>query len=537
MTQKTALKILETGVNVFLTGEPGAGKSHTVREYVERARGRELTVALTASTGIAATHIGGMTIHAWSGLGIRKSITRAECQDLASNATVRRRVKGAQVLIIDEISMLDAGMLEALDLICRVLRDSNEPFGGVQLVLVGDFFQLPPVTRAGEAPARFAFEARAWQAANLTVCYLSEQHRQEDASFLELLGAIRRGLVTDGHLELLEKRRRVSKNEEITKLFSHNADVDRINTDHLRTLTGKERTYTMTTYGSAKIVEALKKGCLSPEVLKLKVGARVMLTRNSPAQGFVNGSLGVVKGFDPEATWPVVELLSGKTVTVEPEMWSAEGDGASLAAIRQVPLRLAWAITVHKSQGMSLDGAFIDLSGAFAYGQGYVALSRVRSLKGLFLGGLNTRALAVDPVVLEKDSEFRAASEAAAREAVNLPDSVKLAPRPASARKVKAPRWTETLALINEGQSIQVVALVRARTVGTILEHLEEARTLNLLTPAVVKGLKKEGASLVGAVGPVFKKQTVPGLKPVFEHFQGMYSYDELKIAEWLLSL
>lgn len=565
MTQADALDILKTGANVFLTGEPGAGKSHTIREYVKFLQSRGVAPAMTASTGIAATHISGMTIHSWSGLGIRKFITRRECKELATNSTYGKRIRTASVLIIDEISMLDAAMLDSVDMVCRVVRDSDLPFGGIQIVLVGDFFQLPPVTRHDEPPARFAFAARSWDDANLTVCYLSEQHRQEDPVFLDILAALRRGSLTEDHVETLHGRRCMSDDRDITKLYSHNADVDRINTDRLRMLLAKEKTYTMTTAGSPKLVEQMKRGCLSPEKLMLKIGARVMFTRNNPAEGYVNGSIADVVDFDRESGYPVVQMKTGRMVCVEPGMWSVDGDGgAPLATLRQLPLRLAWAMTVHKSQGMSLDGAFIDLGTAFAYGQGYVALSRVRSLTGLFLGGLNARSLEVDPVVLERDEEFRAQSLAAETVLANRSDVERKADADAfiyacggkkeaivketidalsayfpskPAKKAKEPKWTETLALIIGGKSITDVAKERSRTVGTIVGHLEEVRTLDKLPNDVFDRLRNDVKDIHAAVAPVIIELKTRGrfLRPVFDHFQGKYSYDDLRIIQWLV--
>ena len=565
MTQADALDILKTGANVFLTGEPGAGKSHTIREYVKFLQSRGVAPAMTASTGIAATHISGMTIHSWSGLGIRKFITRRECKELATNSTHGKRIRTASVLIIDEISMLDAAMLDSVDMVCRVVRDSDLPFGGIQIVLVGDFFQLPPVTRHDEPPARFAFAARSWDDANLTVCYLSEQHRQEDPVFLDILAALRRGSLTEDHVETLHGRRCMSDDRDITKLYSHNADVDRINTDRLRMLLAKEKTYTMTTAGSPKLVEQMKRGCLSPEKLVLKIGARVMFTRNNPAEGYVNGSIADVVDFDRESGYPVVQMKTGRMVCVEPGMWSVDGDsGAPLATLRQLPLRLAWAMTVHKSQGMSLDGAFIDLGTAFAYGQGYVALSRVRSLTGLFLGGLNARSLEVDPVVLERDEEFRAQSLAAETVLANRSDVERKADADAfiyacggkkeaivketidalsayfpskPAKKAKEPKWTETLALIIGGKSIMDVAKERSRTVGTIVGHLEEVRTLDKLPNDVFDRLRNDVRDIHAEVAPIIIELKTRGrfLRPVFDHFQGKYSYDDLRIIQWLV--
>ena len=414
MTQEQALTILKTGANVFLTGEPGAGKTYVINRYVAWLRERGIEPAITASTGIAATHVGGMTIHAWSGVGIKKALSEWELEALMEREPLVRRVRAAKVLIIDEVSMLDANLVTLVDRALVHVRGSDKPFGGLQVVFVGDFFQLPPVSK-GEAAA-FAFASPAWDDANPLVCYLSEQHRQDDGLFLQLLAAMRSGALEDEHRELLRTRyQQGGAPANATRLYPHNEDVDRLNAEALGRIENAARVYQMRTSGSSTLVEALKRGCLSPETLTLKEGASVMFTRNNFEHGYVNGTLGRVEGWSP-AGWPQIRLSryggagSGKLIEAEPEEWRIEDGNRVLAQITQVPLRLAWAMTVHKSQGMSLDAAVMDLSGAFEYGQGYVALSRVRTLEGLFLLGFNERALAVHPQILARDQAFRAAS-------------------------------------------------------------------------------------------------------------------------------
>lgn len=412
MTQDQALTILKTGANVFLTGEPGAGKTYVVNQYVSWLRERGIEPAITASTGIAATHVGGMTIHAWSGVGIKKSLSDWELEALMEREPLVRRVRGAQVLIIDEVSMLDANLLTLVDKALTTLRGSDRPFGGLQVVFVGDFFQLPPVNKERER-SQFAFESGAWEDANPLTCYLHEQHRQDDGMFLGLLGAMRQGELEDEHRELLKTRHETGElPEDATRLYTHNEDVDRINEEALSRIETPLKVYRMRSSGSTTLVEALKRGCLSPEALSLKEGAAVMFTRNNFEHGYVNGTLGTVVGWS-DAGWPKVATRSGKVIEAEPEDWQVADGNRVLAQITQVPLRLAWAITVHKSQGMSLDAAVMDLSDAFEYGQGYVALSRVRNLGGLYLLGINERALAVHPDILARDQAFRAASMSA----------------------------------------------------------------------------------------------------------------------------
>jgi ATP-dependent DNA helicase PIF1 len=422
MTQEQALQILQTGANVFLTGEPGAGKTYTINRFVAWLRERGIEPAITASTGIAATHIGGMTIHSWSGIGVRSELTEWDLEALLEREPLVRRVRSTHVLILDEVSMLSAQTLTLVDQALRVLRGSEQPFGGMQVIFVGDFFQLPPVTRK-EVPlleSVFACESRSWAEANPLCCYLSEQHRQEDAEFLELLGALRKGAITAAHKATLRSRAALPPASVRTTLYPHNADVDRINDEELSRLDAPLRVHSMASEGGKTLVEALKRGCLSPETLALKEGALVMFTRNNFEKGYVNGTLGEVVGYS-EGGFPLVRTRQGLQIEAAPEEWRIDDRARTLAKISQVPLRLAWAITIHKSQGMSLDAALMDLRQAFEYGQGYVALSRVRSLAGLYLSGFNERALMVHPQIIERDEDFRTASAAAAEAFAAIP--------------------------------------------------------------------------------------------------------------------
>ncbi len=428
MTQAEALTILKTGASVFLSGEPGAGKTHTINEYVRYLRDRNIEPAITASTGIAATHIGGMTIHSWSGIGIRRTLDRYDLDKLASNEYIVKRVRRTNVLIIDEVSMLHADMLDMVDAVCREVRQVGEPFGGMQVILVGDFFQLPPISKQEEPTVRqgslmqnspstvFAYGASAWERLKPVVCYLSEQHRQDDQDFLSVLSAIRKNAVADVHIDHILGRQVAYDDvpENITKLFSHNANVDEVNSIALGRISSSAKSFEMTSGGNDMLVATLKKGCLSPETLELKVGASVMFTKNNPKEGFVNGTLGTVVDFDRDNGYPVVMVRGSRSITAEPMDWTVEENGKVRAEITQVPLRLAWAMTVHKSQGMSLDAAVMDLSGVFEYGQGYVALSRVRRLSGLYILGMSDRALQVHPEILAMDETFRRMSDEAA---------------------------------------------------------------------------------------------------------------------------
>jgi hypothetical protein len=426
MTQQEALSILKTGANVFLTGEPGSGKTHTINQYADYLRSKDIEASITASTGVAATHLGGMTIHSWSGIGIKTKLDKRDLGKIVSNEYITKRVRRAKVLVIDEVSMLSPETLSMVDAICREIKQSSDPFGGIQVVLVGDFFQLPPVVKfeaedngqgelIDEPSARFAYDSPAWKQANPTVCYLTEQYRQDDRDFLAILSAIRRNAFDSNHLCRIETRK-ISRHEApdgVPKLFSYNVDVDRVNNEILAKLSGGPREFIMSSEGPNALVAALQKGCLSPEKLVLKIGAAVMFTKNNQKEGFVNGTLGTVLGFDKESGCPIVKTRNERRIEVQPMDWTVEENGKVRAKIVQMPLRLAWAITVHKSQGMSLDEAVIDLSNVFEFGQGYVALSRVRRLSGLHLLGWNEHAFQVHPEVLAKDESFRLASNEA----------------------------------------------------------------------------------------------------------------------------
>lgn len=567
MTQDTALKILQTGANVFLTGEPGSGKTHTLNRYAGWLREHGIEPAVTASTGIAATHIGGMTIHSWSGIGVRKDLSNYDLDSIASNERVVKRISRANVLIIDEASMLSADTLAMAERVCRHVRGKDAPFGGLQVVLVGDFFQLPPIVpRKAAASARlgfdtdeegalapFAFCSRAWEGLNPLVCYLSEQHRQDDAPFRALLASVRSGRIDKRAYEMLTLRRTNEKSAppNLPRLYTHNADVDRVNDDRLAVIAGKARHFEMTSRGPERLVAGLMRGCLSPEDLALKVGARVMFTKNNPDGSFVNGTLGEVESFEKGGT-PLVRTFAGRRISVEPMEWIIADGTRILARITQLPLRLAWAITVHKSQGLTLDGAVMDLSQAFEYGQGYVALSRVRSLSGLHLLGVNERALAVHPEISAQDRNFKLSSAGARKafEAMPEKEHAKLARnfivasggKPEGGLRASAPKSAPriptievTLALLKNGSSLAKIAKERSLAESTVLGHVLKLYALERITRDDVAPLVSERlTSALPIIHAAFKKLGAERLTPVFEKLQGNYSYDDLRLARIL---
>lgn len=560
MTQETALEILKTGANVFLTGEPGSGKTYVTNEYVTWLEAAGLSVAVTASTGIAATHLGGLTIHSWSGIGTRDTLSRYDLDQIVSREKLVRRIKKTHVLIIDEVSMIDGKLLDMVDVICRTIRQSSEAFGGIQVVCVGDFFQLPPITRMGEV-SRYAFESRAWESLRPLVCYLTEQHRQADELLLSLLSSIRRGEVEDDHYSLLREQVDIAYPEiEPTRLYTHNVDVDAVNATELGKLTGVAKSYKMTGHGNKILRESLMRNCLSPDTLVLKEEAMVMCTKNNFEAGYVNGTLARVVGFDAYDGSPIIETADKRKITVEPVSWEITEERKVLASIEQVPLRLAWAITVHKSQGMSLDAVEVDLTKSFVYGQGYVALSRVRTLAGLKVLGMNPNALMVDPKIIAQDTRFRQESEAAEETFDGLDEAeliamhqrfvkagggtmptleavVKEKSLEKDKRMVKESTYDLTLDLVSKVSTLTELAKARGLTVTTVLNHLEQLASERKLSTKVVENLLHEFPDRIKAKKDIYKALNQLGvekLKPLYEATKGKYDYILLRLIRIL---
>lgn len=560
MTQDRALEILKTGANVFLTGEPGSGKTYVINKYIAWLEACKVSVAVTASTGIAATHIGGTTIHSWSGVGARDTLTAYDLEHITTQKKVLDKVKKAHVLVIDEISMLDARMLDMVNIICKTVRGSADAFGGLQLVFVGDFFQLPPIARMGES-LRYGFESHAWAEAKPLVCYLSEQFRQEDEQLLNLLKSIRRNQIEDDHYTLLQEQTDIAyETIEPTRLYTHNADVDAVNATKLKSLPGMVRKFQMEARGNKQLQQNLAKSCLSPELLELKEDAMVMCTKNNFELGYVNGTLGRIIGFDMEGGYPRIETSDGRKIVVKPSTWSVAEDGKVLAEIEQVPLRLAWAITVHKSQGMSLDAAEVDLSKAFVFGQGYVALSRVRSLAGLKMLGMSSMALSVDPKIVAYDERFKTDSVSVEDAFEQMEDveitamherfvkagggtlvtgEVVVTQKKIAQRIAKENTYEETKRLLLLKKSVKEIAEARdmvESTVWTHIEKLAEDKQIGFehtvhLEPKEWEESYKELREAIGLCGH-------EKLKPIFEYCKEKFDYNLVRLArlQFLLS-
>ncbi|RSX54861.1 ATP-dependent endonuclease [Bifidobacterium dolichotidis] len=440
MLQTEALAIMQAGASVFLTGAPGAGKTYVLNQFIEQKRKTGASVAVTASTGIAATHINGRTIHSWSGVGVATALS----EPLLSMIRKRRRRKIVQtdVLVIDEISMLPAWLFDMVDQVCRIMREDDRPFGGLQVVMSGDLFQLPPVSNrssrhevtpspefieqrakyqeAGRNADGFITESFAWDELNPVICYLTEQHRQDDGALLSILTDIRKSQVTQADRDILASRLNVlpDSQQQAVSLFPVNRQADALNEMKLAGIDEEEHIFEAQTSGPKDLVKRLLKNMLAPERLVLKKGAVVMAVRNDTDQQYVNGSIGTVVGFASEKRggWPIVQFENGHRVTMRQAVWEMLDGETPLAAVNQVPLRCAWAITIHKSQGMTLDRAVMDLKRTFAPGMGYVALSRVGSLDGLYLQGVSDRMFMISPEAFLVDGRMQSLSQKASEE-------------------------------------------------------------------------------------------------------------------------
>lgn len=403
--QNAALSLIDAGHNLYITGEGGTGKSFLIKHVIRRANSSQ--VAVTSTTGISAVQIGGMTIHHFSGARIFNESVDIIVSRIMRNKKQRKRWLSTSILIIDEISMLPPTAFDMLEEIARKVRCSDEPFGGIQMVLTGDFYQLPPVCRAGELP-RYVFQSSAWKYITKTAV-LTTNMRQTDNEFRHMLNQVRTGSVDDKVRAFFDSRRNISppSDETYIQIYTHNIDVDAINHKRLLEINAPINEYvcsmTITEEGKKSTIteQYMRANTPCPLHLSLCVGCKVMHLVNSPELGLVNGSLGVVVDIMSNGD-PVVKFKNGSQV-IPKYTWNIESVEnkkiITLATYAQYPLKLAYCSTVHKIQGQTFDAVELDLSRAFGHGMIYVALSRVRTIGGLYIKGLDWRRLKVDGIV------------------------------------------------------------------------------------------------------------------------------------------
>ena len=567
MKQETALKLMKAGESVFLTGSAGAGKTYTLNQYINYLKARKVPVAITASTGIAATHMNGMTIHTWAGIGIKDALSDDDLKRMKERKYLKEHLENAQVLIIDEISMLHAKQLNLVNQVLKYFKESDEAFGGIQVIAAGDFFQLPPVGRNDEKNRdKFCFMSNAWVEAKFRVCYLTEQHRQDDSALNDILNAIRAQDIRPEHIRALQQTKKQDIGETFTRLYTHNMDVDNINYQHLNEIKGDGHQFVAVTGGNDKLIETLKSSVRAPEELTLKLHAKVMFVKNNFDMGYINGSMGEVIGFEEDGTiggmLPKVKLTDGTVLVVEPETWSVDNDaGKTIASLEQVPLRLAWAITIHKTQGMTLEAAEINLSHTFEKGQGYVALSRLKSINGLRLLGFNDQALELDSLAIKADRRFQELSTEAEIHYADIDltqqhnafirhcggtlntteierNEKKIAKSNGKANYANA-TIDETRELFVNGYEIQDIAVERGLTPATIINHLaklhrEQGLDISVASPGeeVVEQVRKIYKKLMKRKDiQNFAEDGHIKLRPIVEMTNPKMGYDQVRLA------
>lgn len=408
--QDLALDRLMSSENVFVTGGAGSGKSFLIERFLRARSGAKKAFPILASTGAAAVLVGGRTFHSFFGLGILEGGPEETVKRALKNKRLLSRLKKIDGVIIDEVSMLGGRELSVAEQICRSARDCDEPWGGARIIVVGDFSQLPPVSRFAEGGTMvkdWAFKNPVWHTSEFSPALLQTIVRAKDPYFLEMLNLIRVGQINGDVQGFLNSRALTIQPEKFTgtRLFPHRASAERYNLEALEKLPGTARVFQTDYSGDQRMIESLKKNAPIGDLLAIKEGALVMLRQNDPEGRWVNGSLAHVKSIKPDRL--EVTLMRGKDVEIEQTTFTLlNADGAPVAAATNFPVSLAYATTIHKAQGTTLDRVLVDLRGAWEHGQAYVALSRVRTPEGLFLEGWNSRSFVVDEAVRDFEASL-----------------------------------------------------------------------------------------------------------------------------------
>lgn len=417
------IELINRGENLFITGYAGTGKS-----YILNKLKKKFQIDVTSTTGLAAVNVQGQTIHSWAGVGICNKPVKDVVDKILQRTKLKKQIKECKILAIDEISMLDAKTFDYIDEVLRNLRDGSKPFGGIQLLLFGDFFQLPPVEKESSNKGyRFCFDSKTWETLKLKTIFLEKIYRQKDEKFIKSLNNLRLNRLSEDDIKLFYDRE-VNYNtyeSDILHIFSTNQEADNYNTfkfnsvqkslhvfasidkiHRKRTIieVNKNNLDDRLTKFDLLTLETFDKSCKAPSALELKEGCRVMLLKNlNFNKGLINGACGTVrelkKSEDEEII--LVQFDNGVEEVISKHVFEAYRDGEVVVSREQYPLRLAYGITIHKSQGMTLDKLIVDCNRIFECGQVYVALSRIKSLEGLYLKSFNPKKVWANEEVLK----------------------------------------------------------------------------------------------------------------------------------------
>jgi len=472
--QQEFISLAYTGHNIFLTGAGGTGKSYIIQHLVDKYKAINKSYGLTSMTGCAALLLGrATTLHSWAGVGLAKESVQRLLENINGSRRAKKRWLSIEVLIVDEVSMMDVDLFEKLDAIGRAIRKNPKPFGGIQLIFAGDFFQLPPVNKG---VAKFIFESDLWSKICFKVVELTQVIRQKDPVFHKILNEARYGVLSDESYGILKERMGLAwKGLEIkpTLLFPRKEIVNDVNNRGLSELPGPEYVYKVETLCATKkgeelafAAEKVLRNASYDETVILKVGAQVMLIVNkNDGSELVNGSRGVVTGFTSNNI-PLVKFHSqGSAIPIDKQTWELEEENMSQT---QIPLKLAYALTIHKSQGATLDSALIDIGfNVFECGQAYVALSRVKCLESLYIYNISPHSFKANPKVKKYYEDLKGIEDV--MEEVVATDPI----------RNKGKRWSDeevmgVLKSIRSKKTFDTIASEHQRTVGGIISKLRE---------------------------------------------------------------
>lgn len=398
--------------NVFITGHAGTGKSYILSKLKEKIP----KLVITSTTGIAAVNVKGQTIHSWAGIGICNRLIEQTVEKILKKSSVKNQIQKCKILAIDEISMLDIKTFEYVDSVLRQVRSCDEPFGGIQVLFIGDFFQLPPVEKNENSAQKYCFESKLWEDLDLYTVLLTKNYRQNEENLITALSNMRTNSLTDADVKLL-KTRECKENidtENALHIFATNQEADnynnmkfnKINSEEYKLFAidgvykGEKLVENPTNIREENILKRIDVVCSAEKSISLKIGVRVMLLINYDFEkGLINGSCGEVKEINED--YILVYFDNGQCAKITRHDFEFYNNEKLIALRKQFPLRLAYGITIHKSQGMSLDKLVVDCSRIFEKGQAYVALSRIKTLNGLYLHNFNPAKVMVDNTVVE----------------------------------------------------------------------------------------------------------------------------------------